>query len=259
MIQFRAHGAEVEVLESLPAVAADACELFVRMSREAEARSEPFMVALAGGSSPRLLYGLLASDTFRDSVDWGNARFFFGDERWVPHAHRESNYKLAHDELFRKLNIDPENIYPMPTEGLSPDEAAQQYEETLRREFSLNKGEIPQFSLILLGMGDDGHTASLFPHTDVLYEREKLVAAPYVEKLASHRLTLTPPVLQSAREVLFLVAGASKAAALREVLEGEENIEEYPSQLLRNAKGKVTWLVDVGAAGQLSDKSTEGD
>jgi 6-phosphogluconolactonase len=254
-----AHGADVYILESLPAVAADAAEIFVRLARECEARGEPFRIALAGGSSPRLLYGLLASDTYRDTVDWSNVRFFFGDERWVAPNHRESNYKMAYDELLRKLEVDPEAIFPMPTERVSPDEAAGQYEEALRREFGLTEVEVPRFSLILLGMGDDGHTASLFPGTDVLHEKEKLVAAPYVDKLASHRLTLTPPVLQAADEVIFLVAGASKAPALREVLEGEENIEEYPSQLLRVAKGRVTWMVDEGAASRLSVRAISGD
>jgi 6-phosphogluconolactonase len=248
---FTAHGAEVQVLESLPAVAADAAELFVRMARDYAARGEPFRVALAGGSTPRLLYGLLASDTFRDSVDWENVRFFFGDERWVAPTHRESNYKMARDELLHKIDVDAANVYPMPTEGLTPEDAAQQYEETLREAFSLKKRAVPEFSLILLGMGDDGHTASLFPNTAVLHEKERLVDAPFVEKLSSHRLTLTPPVLQAAREIIVMVAGVSKAPALKEVIEGEENIEEYPSQLLRFARGRVTWLVDVGAASRL--------
>jgi 6-phosphogluconolactonase len=226
--------------------------MFVRLARESEARSEPFTIALAGGSTPRLLYGLLGSDTYRDSVDWGNVRFFFGDERWVAHTHRDSNYKMVYDELLRKLEVDPANIFPMPTERISPDEAAEQYEATIRHAFNLSKGEIPRFSLVLLGVGDDGHTASLFPHTDVLHEKQKLVAAPYVDKLTSHRVTLTPPVLQNAEEVLFLVAGASKAPALKEVLEGKENVDEYPSQLLRRAKGRVTWLVDQAAASQLA-------
>jgi 6-phosphogluconolactonase len=226
--------------------------MFVRLARESEARGEPFTIALAGGSTPRLLYGLLGSDTYRDTVDWDNVRFFFGDERWVAHTHRDSNYKMVYDELLRKLEVNRANIFPMPTERISPDEAAEQYEDTIRREFKLNKGEVPRFSLVLLGMGDDGHTASLFPHTDVLHEEKKLVAAPYVEKLASHRVTLTPPVLRNAGEVLFLVAGASKAPAIKEVLEGDVNIEEYPSQLLRNAPGKVTWLVDEAAASKLS-------
>lgn len=250
---FTAHGAEVHVLESLPAIAADASELFVRLARESAANGEPFRVALAGGSTPRLLYGLLASDTFRDSVEWDNVRFFFGDERWVAHTHRESNYKMVKDELFRRIDVDPANICAIPTEGVSPEEAAQQYEATIREAFAIGEGEVPEFSLVLLGIGDDGHTASLFPHTPAVRENERLVAAPFVEKLASHRITLTSPVLQSAREVIVMVAGIGKAPALREVLEGEENVDEYPSQLLRYAKGRVMWLVDRNAASMLEE------
>jgi 6-phosphogluconolactonase len=244
-------GASVYIEESLPAVAADAAETFVRLSQEVQAMGRPFRVALSGGSTPRLLYGLLASDTFRSEVRWDGIHFFFGDERWVPHTHRDSNYKLAKDELFNKVDVNLENVFPIPTEGLSPDEAAAQYEATLREVFGTREGEVPRFDLIFLGMGPDGHTASLFPHTDVLREEEKLVAATYVEKLTSHRITLTSVVLNAAAEVVFMVVGADKAPALNEVLKGEYNPEEYPSQLLRHAQGNVTWLVDAAAASQL--------
>ncbi len=247
--------ADVHIEESLPAIAADAAETFVRLSQEVQAMGKPFRVALSGGSTPKLLYGLLSSDTFRGEVAWDNVQFFFGDERWVPHTHRDSNFKLANDELFSKVDVNSENIFPIPTEGLSPDDAAAQYEATLRQVFSVDS-EVPRFDLIFLGMGADGHTASLFPHTDVLHEREKLVAAPYVEKLTSHRITLTPVVLNSAAEVLFMVVGEDKAPALKEVLKGDYNPDEYPSQLLREAQGNVTWLVDSAAAGQLRVRET---
>jgi 6-phosphogluconolactonase len=244
-------GASVYIEESLPAVAADAAETFVRLSQEVQAMGRPFRVALSGGSTPRLLYGLLASDTFRNEVRWDSIHFFFGDERWVPHTHRDSNYKLAKDELFNKVDVKAENVYPMPTEGLSPDEAAARYEVTLREVFGTSEGEVPRFDLIFLGMGPDGHTASLFPQTDVLREEEKLVAATYIEKLTSHRITLTSVVLNAAAEVVFMVVGADKAPALNEVLKGDYHPEAYPSQLLRHAQGNVTWLVDAAAASQL--------
>lgn len=242
---------QVYVVESSQALAADAAELFVRMARDGVSHGPPFRVALSGGSTPRLLYGLLASDTFRQEIEWENIQFFFGDERWVPPTHRDSNFKMANDELFKKVEVSRDNIFPIPTESLSPDDAAAQYEQSIRRAFKVPEGSVPAFDLIFLGMGDDGHTASLFPHSDVLNERDKLVAAPYVEKLATHRITLTPPVLKAGREVLVLVAGEGKAATLVHVLEGEENIEEYPTQLLRRAQGKVTWLLDRPAASQL--------
>lgn len=249
----QAPGTNVQVYidESPVAVAADAAEMFSRLAQQAIEAHGIFRVALSGGSTPKLLYGLLASDTLRGEVAWEAVQFFFGDERWVPHTHRDSNYKLAKDELFSKVDVDPRNIFPMPTENLTPDEAAAQYETLLKETFKPQAGEVPRFDLIFLGMGDDGHTASLFPHTAVIHEQHKLVAAHYVEKLGTPRITLTPPVLNSAAQVLFLVTGDSKASALREVLEGEYNPDEYPSQLLRNAQGQVTWHLDKAAAGML--------
>jgi 6-phosphogluconolactonase len=248
---------DVRIEESIPALAADSAELFVDLAQQAIDDHRQFKVALSGGSTPKLLYGLLTSDTFRSEVQWDRILYFFGDERWVPHNNKESNYKLAKDELFSKIGISLDIVFPMPTEGLSPDEAAAQYAATVRKQFGTADGEVPVFDLIFLGMGDDGHTASLFPHTDAVHERTKLVAAPYVEKLASHRITLTPPVLQAARNVIFMVTGDTKAAALKQVLEGPRNIDEYPSQLLREAKGRVIWMVDRAAAAQLEEQYTQ--
>lgn len=245
----------LDVEESPSALAADAAEMFVRLAKEATDAGRPFRVALSGGSTPKLLYGLLASDTFRHEVPWGRVEFFFGDERWVPPTSKESNYKLANDNLFKPLNISPDSVFPMSTEGLEPQEAADQYETTLRRVFRTGESEMPNFDLVFLGMGDDGHTASLFPYTEALKESSRLVAANHVEKLDTWRLTLTAPVLGAAKEVLFMVGGESKAMALKEVLEGEYNPEEYPSQLLRDANAHVTWLVDRAAASQLDSFS----
>jgi len=246
---------ELRVLDSPDEIASEAAERFCGLAQSAADSGDIFRVALSGGSTPKLLYRLLASDEYRDKVPWDIIQFFFGDERWIPLSHSDSNYKLANDELFTKVGVGPENIFPMPTEDLSPVQAAQLYEATLRRAF--DEEGLPLFDLIFLGMGDDGHTASLFPHTDVLHEGKKLVASPYVEKLESHRITLTPPILLAADRVLFMVAGESKAPALREVLQGEYNFEQYPSQLLRNAMGQVTWLVDKAAASNLNSSPGE--
>jgi 6-phosphogluconolactonase len=248
---------DVRIGESPPALAADAAELFMQRTQQAASGGKLFRVALSGGSTPRLLYGLLASDTFQGEIPWGNIQFFFGDERWVPHSHRDSNYKMARDELFKKITHGRAGIFPIPTEGLTPEAAAEQYEATLREEFGVEGDKIPAFDLIFLGMGDDGHTASLFPHTPALQEREKLVVPNYVEKLSAQRITLTAPVLQAANEVVFLVTGESKAPALQEVLEGKYNPEEYPAQLLRDAEGQVIWFVDRPAASQLKFKYRE--
>ncbi|MBF6614868.1 MAG: 6-phosphogluconolactonase [Chloroflexi bacterium] len=248
---------KVYVDESPAAVAADTAEMFVRLSQQAASAGAPFRVALSGGSTPRLLYGLLASETFRGDVPWNAIQFFFGDERFVPHTSKDSNYKLANDELFTRLNIKSDSVFPIPTEGISPDEAADQYQATLRQVFRTQDGEVPRFDLIFLGMGDEGHTASLFPHTAVLHEKERLADATYVEKLAADRITLTPVVLNAAAEIILMVTGEGKAQALEQVLEGEYNPDEYPSQLLRNAQGTVTWQVDRAAAAQLKDHYVE--
>ena len=244
------HGhSELHVLDGPEEIASEAARRFCSLARIKAEAGDIFRVALSGGSTPKMLYKLLTSGDFKDTVPWDSIQFFFGDERWVPHSHPDSNYKLANDELFAKVSISPDNIFPIPTEDLSPEQAAQLYEITLKRAFQ--EEGIPLFDLIFLGMGDDGHTASLFPHTDALREGKKLVASPYVEKLKSHRITLTPPVLLAADRVLFMVAGKGKAPALREVLQGEYNFEQYPSQLLRNAMGQVTWLVDKAATSNL--------
>lgn len=251
--QSSAFGTSVYIKQGVNGVALDAAAATLRLARQAMASGLPFRVALSGGSTPRLLYRLLASEPFSTEMPWDSIQFFMGDERWVPPTHEDSNYKLANDELFSKVGVNTSNVFPMPTVDTSPDEAAAQYEGTLRQIFGVTQSEVPSFDLVFLGMGDDGHTASLFPHTEVINEQEKLVAAPYVEKLSTHRVTLTPPVLTSAANVIFLVAGGSKAPALREVLEGEYNPVEYPSQLLRNALGRVVWLIDTEAASQLQE------
>ncbi|HVG00952.1 MAG TPA: 6-phosphogluconolactonase [Chloroflexia bacterium] len=240
----------VSIEDDARAVAARSAEIFAQLV-EASAADQPFRVALSGGSTPNLLYKLLASEEYRDRVVWDRVQFFFGDERWVPHTDKDSNYKLANDYLFQPLGLDASRVFPMPTEGVEPSQAAERYEAGLRHEFALASREMPRFDLVFLGMGDDGHTASLFPHTAALREYGKLVAANQVEKLNTWRITLTAPVLNAAGHVLFMVAGESKAPALKQVLEGDYDPEEYPSQLLREASGHVTWLVDRAAAAQL--------
>src|SRR5689334_13111284 len=173
----------VYIHQSIEGVARSAAQAFVRLTRQAVAVGAPFRVALSGGSTPKLLYRLLVSDEFRTEVPWDAVDFFFGDERWVPPDDPASNYKLANDELFAPLNISTTSVFPMPTVGLTPDEAAAVYEGALRSEFDLLQDEAPRFDLIFLGMGDEGHTASLFPHTAVLHENDRLVAATYVDKL----------------------------------------------------------------------------
>lgn len=225
----------------------DAAKLFVSAANEAAQWRGVFRVALSGGSTPKGLYSLLAED-YADRVPWDKVHIYFGDERCVPPDDPESNFKMVHDAMLARINIPEANIHRMKGE-IDPEEAAADYERDLIESFGLQPGELPIFDLILLGIGPDGHTASLFPESHAICETKRLVVATYVEKLDSTRLTLTPPVLKSARKVLFLIAGSEKAAALKHVLESDYQPGHYPAQLLRKAEGEVVWLVDKLAMG----------
>ena len=228
-----------------------AAEEFIRAASEAVEKRGRFAVALAGGSTPKSLYALLAANA-SSSLPWSQMFFFFGDERHVPPDHPDSNYRMANESLFSKAPIPPGNVFRMPTENPDADAVAAAYEQTLRNFFSAKPGEFPSFDLILLGMGPDGHTASLFPETAALEERSRLVVANWVEKLKTSRITLTLPVLNAARCVAFLVSGADKAPALHQVLEGDGPGEKYPSKLVQPERGKLIWFVDRAAASELS-------
>ena len=239
-------------------VSTRAAELFVELAGEAVSTSGRFAAALSGGSTPRALYALLATDQFRQRVPWSRVHLFWGDERCVPPDHADSNYRMAREALLAKVPIPTENIHRMPAEQKDHRLAADAYEEALRVFFALQAGELPRFDLILLGMGEDGHTASLFPGTVALAETERLVVAVYVEKLDTHRLTLTVPVINHAAHVVFLVTGKSKAPVLREVLEGERQPQRNPIQLICPVEGKLLLIVDREAARDLSISGARG-
>lgn len=224
---------------------------FQRLAAQSIAAAGRFCVALSGGSTPRTLHRLLAEPPFREAIDWPRVHLFWGDERFVPADHPDSNYRLAQEALISRVPIPIANVHPIPTEGSDPQAAAARYEESLRRFFALPEGEVPRFDLVLLGLGPDGHTASLFPGSPVLDEDRHLVMATYVQKLAAWRLTLTPPVLRGARHVIFVASGPDKAAALRDVLEKPYDPHRLPAQLVRPHEGNVTWLVDEAAASLL--------
>ncbi|HWY21002.1 MAG TPA: 6-phosphogluconolactonase [Candidatus Acidoferrum sp.] len=228
-----------------------AAEEVIRAATDAVAQRGRFIIALSGGSTPRNLYTLIAANASA-SLPWDQMFIFWGDERHVPPDDPDSNYRMAKESLLSKVAIPPANIFPIPAENPDASAAAEAYEQTLRRFFGLAPGELPCFDLILLGMGPDGHTASLFPETAALQEKSRLVAANWVEKLKASRITLTLPVLNAARCIAFLVSGTDKAAVLREVLEGNAPAEKYPSKLVRPGEGKVIWLVDRAAASELS-------
>ncbi|HTU16933.1 MAG TPA: 6-phosphogluconolactonase, partial [Gemmataceae bacterium] len=211
----------IRTFADVQAVSEAAAQEWVRSTREAVAARGRFTVALSGGSTPKRLYQLLAAEPYRSQVAWDRVEIFWGDERCVPPDHADSNYRMAREAMLAQLPIPAEHVHRIEAERADRDAAARDYEAVLARVFGIAAGgEPPAFDLILLGMGPDGHTASLFPHTQALDETKRWVVANHVPQLNTDRLTLTRPILSRAREVLFLVAGADKAERLVEVLAG---------------------------------------
>lgn len=241
---------EVRTLTTPQDLFAAAAEEVVRSANDAVSQHGRFTIALAGGSTPRGLHTVLAANA-RASLPWDRMFFFWGDERHVPPSDPESNYRMAEETLLSKVPVAPANVFRIPAENPDAGAAAGAYEQTLRKFFALQPGEFPRFDLILLGMGPDGHAASLFPGTAALQEKSRLVAANWVDKFKTDRITFTLPVLNAARCVVFLVSGTEKAAALRAVLEGDAPGEQYPSKLVRPTDGKLIWLIDRAAASGL--------
>jgi 6-phosphogluconolactonase len=242
---------EIRVLADRDELNRAAAEEFVRVANVSVFERGRFHVALSGGSTPRDLYTLLAAGAFRQRVPWDKLQVFWGDERLVPPDHPESNYRMARESLLSHVPIPPENIHRVPVELADAAQVAAAYERTLRTVFQLSPGEAPRFDLALLGLGPDGHTASLFPGAVTLTETERLVAAPWVEKFGMHRITLTARVLNHERRVIFVVSGEEKAAILSEVLQGPFEPGRLPAQLVRPEETGVLWLVDRAAARDL--------
>lgn len=240
----------ISVFDDLDAVARAAANLLVQL-QASDRPQEHFTIALSGGSTPRAFHSVLVAPPYRDQVDWGSLEFFWGDERFAPPDDPESNYRMARETLLLKAPITSDQVHRVPTERGDPAMVAELYEADIRRDMNVLPGQLPRFDLILLGMGPDGHCASLFPHTDALRVRDRLVTANYVPKLDANRITLTVPVINNAAAVVFLVAGADKADALAAVLEGSHDPETYPSQLIAPAHGFLHWLVDRAAAAKL--------
>jgi 6-phosphogluconolactonase len=226
-------------------------ELVAHAAKEAVEERGRFAIALSGGSTPRSLYHLLATNA-RTSLPWDRMFFFFGDERHVPPTDKDSNFRMANEAMLSKVPIPEANIFRVPAENPDAAAAAEAYEQSLRKFFSLEPGQVPIFDVILLGLGPDGHTASLFPGTAALQEKSRLVVANWVEKFNTHRISLTLPVLNAARCVAFLVSGSDKAAALEAVLQSNGPGEQYPAKLVHPTNGKLIWLVDRAAASGLA-------
>src|SRR5258708_17360788 len=232
----------IKVLPDTSTLYRAAAEEFIRCARKSVADHGRFCVALSGGSTARGVYSLLAERP--GDLPWSNIFVFFGDERHVPPDHPDSNYRMAQEALLSSVPISAANVFRIRAE-LAAKQAAQEYEDQLRSFFGLKPGELPRFDLILLGLGDDGHTASLFPGSAALNETSRLVVANRVEKFQQYRITLTFPVINHSAEIMFLVSGAGKAQILKEVL---SKGEEYPAQRVRPENGALLWFVDRDAA-----------
>ena len=226
-----------------------AAQLFVAAACDAIDQKGFFTVALAGGSSPEGLYKLLSEDQYKNQIDWTKVLVFWGDERWVPLDNELSNAKMSQETLLQNVPVLPSNIFPMYADGVKPEDFASTYNTLLHEKL----GDDGVMDFILLGMGSDGHTASLFPGTAVLDEKEKWVAAYYLDAQQMYRITLTAPFLNKAKKIIVLTFGDAKADALKEVLEGDYNPSLYPSQLLKPTKGELLFLVDEKAAKYLSN------
>ncbi|MDY0019354.1 MAG: 6-phosphogluconolactonase [Anaerolineae bacterium] len=235
---------ELRVYPDAQALAYEAAAQIAALLSEAIAARKSATLALSGGSTPHLTYTLLAAH-FSERVDWQRVQIFWGDERCVPPDHPESNYRMAYETLLTQVSIPEANIHRMQGE-LPPDEAALAYEQELRAVFG--EAAIPRFDLILLGLGDNGHVASLFPGTAAIEEHTRWVVAHYIESLESWRLTFTPPLLNAAATALFLVSGSRKGRRLKQVREGPYRPQRLPAQIVAPTDGKLLWLVDAQAA-----------
>jgi len=222
---------------------------FITIANQYITNSGVFNISLSGGTSPKKLFQLLASPSNNQKTDWTKMYFFFGDERYVPANSPDSNFRMVKEALFEPLDIPQKQIFQVNT-SLSPEAAAADYAQQINTYF---KGGKICFDLILLGLGDNSHTASLFPHTSVLHETEATVKAVFLKDQQVFRITKTAPMINQAHHIAFLLYGSGKAEAVRHVLEDERNIEEYPAQLINPEHGDIQWFMDEAAASLLKN------
>jgi 6-phosphogluconolactonase len=252
--EFRLSSSKTDIqIVDTEALSRTAAKVIVRYIKEKIDVKDFFTLVLSGGSTPENTFSLLASDeTFRSQIPWERIHFFWGDERHVPPDSTESNYRMANKAMLSRVPVPVENIHRIKSENPDANEAAEQYEEELHNFFKIKHGQLPRFDCVLLGMGTDGHTASLFPGTEAMYEKSRLVVATGVKQFQTYRITLTLPVLNDADFVMFLVNGNEKAEILKKVIEGKGLPTPLPAQLIRPTHGKLLWLVDKAAANQLN-------
>ena len=238
----------LSVFDTSEQLALAAAERFVECASEFHGQLDRFSVALAGGDTPRRVYELLANEQFNDRVAWSQVHLFWGDERCVPPEHPDSNYAMVYEALISKVQLPAGNVHRIIGEG-NPADNARAYENQLRTFFA---GQAwPRFDLVLLGMGEDGHTASLFPNSEALRENSRWVVPTKNPQSGQERITLTVPVLNHARRIMILVTGKKKAERLKEVLRPQPGSEQLPAQSIAPVEGMLEWLVDAEAASLL--------
>jgi 6-phosphogluconolactonase len=244
---------EIRILADGAAIAKRAAQEFVQAAAAAVRAKGSFNVALAGGSTPKALYSLLVNDpSLRSQVPWDKIRLFFGDERHVGPGHPDSNFRMATEAMISHVPLTKDQVLRIKGEYPDTAEAAREYEQALQSYFKLKPGEYPRFDFLLAGMGNEGHTLSLFPGTKALHADGRIVVRNWVGKLYTERITLTAPAASNAAQIIFMVTGADKACALKAVLEGPFEPEQLPAQLLQPQNGKLLWLVDAAAGSMLA-------
>ena len=244
---------EVRILADGTAIAKRAAQEFIEAAVVAVREKGAFSVSLAGGSTPKALYSLLVTDpALRSEVPWDKIQLFFGDERHVGPGHPDSNFRMATETMISRVPLTKDQVVRIKGEYQDTEEAAREYEQALQSYFRLKAGEYPRFDLLLAGMGNEGHTLSLFPGTKALHADTRIVVRNWVGKLYTERITLTAPAASNAARIVFMVTGADKALALKGVLEGPYEPEQMPVQLLQPKNGKLLWLVDAAAGSMLS-------
>jgi 6-phosphogluconolactonase len=244
---------EVRILPDAPAIANRCAQRFVEIAVAAVKEKGSFEVVLSGGSTPKLLYSLLVDDpALRSQIPWDKMHLFFGDERHVKPDHPDSNFRMAREALFTKSPLKPEQVTRIKGEYPEAKDAAKEYDQFLRTFYKLSEGQFPRFDLVLLGMGNEGHTASLFPGTKALRENRRIAVHNWVGKVLMDRITLTAPAINNSANVIFMVTGSDKAPALTAVLERFYEPDQLPAQLIQPLKGTLLWLVDTASGSLLT-------
>ena len=239
---------KIEVFDTQELLSRAATEFIIKLANESVLEHGNFSISLSGGSTPEQLFVLLASDEYKTRMPWANTFIFWGDERYVPLNDQRNNWYVARTLLLDKIDIPAANIFAIPVNLEPAAKAAQTYEQTMKNFFG---NELPQFDLIMLGIGENAHTASLFPHTAVIHEQKEWVSALYVDEVKMYRITMTALLINNARNVLFLAAGQGKAEVLKTVLTASYNPDEYPAQLISPTQGNLYWFIDKKAASLL--------